>query len=84
MSNLLAPCCLVKLSQMCYVPAYTQIRIKNNREVWNSGPSAAALAARSAWKQLSLNEALSWTQSSSDVEMKLLLPAGVCLLLLEV
>jgi hypothetical protein len=48
------------------------------REVWSSGPSAATLAARNSWKQLSLSEALSWTQSSSDIEMRLLLPAGVC------
>lgn len=46
------------------------------REVWSSGPSAAALAARAAWKQLTLSEALTWTQSSSDIEIRLLLPAG--------
>ena len=46
------------------------------REVWSSGPSSAALAARAVWKQLSLAESVSWTQSSSDLELRLLLPAG--------
>eukprot|EP00879_Flechtneria_rotunda_P012144 GHRR01012684.1.p1 GENE.GHRR01012684.1~~GHRR01012684.1.p1 ORF type:complete len:1253 (+),score=503.45 GHRR01012684.1:202-3960(+) len=46
------------------------------RVVWSSGPSAAEVAARETWKHLSLTELLSWTQSSMDLDVRLLLPAG--------
>lgn len=47
-----------------------------SRIAWSSGPSPAVAAARSAWKQYSLNDLLSWTQSSTDLYVRLLLPAG--------
>lgn len=52
--------------------------VRPRREVWSSGPSADAVAARKAWKALELRECLSWTQSGADMEVKLLLPAGAC------
>ncbi|KAF8059443.1 hypothetical protein HT031_005248 [Scenedesmus sp. PABB004] len=45
------------------------------REVWSSGPSPAAAAARCAWRRHDLGRLLTWSQSAADLDVRLLLPA---------
>ena len=44
------------------------------RTVWDSRPKPAVAAARAAWKAVPLRERVSWSQTSTDVTVTLLLP----------
>ena len=46
------------------------------RVVWDNAPDARTQAARRAWQAVPLAQKVSWTQTSTDVDVTLVLPAG--------
>ena len=47
------------------------------RVAWSSGPTAEQRAARAAWRALPLEALVAWQQSAADVEVHVMLPAGM-------